>query len=512
MKNNRGITLIALIITIIVMLILVGVTVNVALNGGLFSTAKQAASGMQMAQIRERAEVVKATLIAEAQSNNSIIVSKTEYKNRLLQEFEGSTAVGSKVVVENSKYDIIIKNTDLDIEVVEHLAQIGPESLLDFSYELANIEANEKKYGIDLKLNMKSVMTADEYQALKESQEVKNEELTFEQKKEKVMLYLSEEMNQEISSLDQYVVTLLNSNADVSGVQHDNIDDWLTDPIILQEFGKDTVTKEELYAALFGSGEETSLTEEQVIEIAYEDMTHVDYYGEYNQNTSNLKLYLLKDGKEELLSENIYLEYSQNYIISENGKYEFIVKTSEGEVVTSEIFKVNNIEADNPYVLTEEEASRFWSYYDDIEGFTISNYLGEEIDVIVPSYIGQHKVVRCAGTFNKKDFIKSVIFADGIQVLGGSLFFGCTNLERVVIPEGVKTIDRGCFAGCTNLKEITIPNSVSSIYNGQNGGFGAFYRCTNLTTINFAPGDNPIPEGQPWGAPNENLVVTKLTE
>ena len=44
MKNQKGITLIALVITIIVMLILVGVSVTVALNGGLFSSAQQAAT------------------------------------------------------------------------------------------------------------------------------------------------------------------------------------------------------------------------------------------------------------------------------------------------------------------------------------------------------------------------------------------------------------------------------------------------------------------------------------
>ena len=42
MKKQNGITLIALIITIIVMLILVGVTINVALNGGLFKKAETA--------------------------------------------------------------------------------------------------------------------------------------------------------------------------------------------------------------------------------------------------------------------------------------------------------------------------------------------------------------------------------------------------------------------------------------------------------------------------------------
>ena len=40
MKKEKGITLIALIITIIVMLILVAVTISVALNGGLFNNAK----------------------------------------------------------------------------------------------------------------------------------------------------------------------------------------------------------------------------------------------------------------------------------------------------------------------------------------------------------------------------------------------------------------------------------------------------------------------------------------
>lgn len=44
MKEQKGITLVALVITIIVMLILVGVSVTVALKGGLFDTAKSAAS------------------------------------------------------------------------------------------------------------------------------------------------------------------------------------------------------------------------------------------------------------------------------------------------------------------------------------------------------------------------------------------------------------------------------------------------------------------------------------
>lgn len=53
-RKERGITLIALVITIIVMLILVVVTVSVALQGGLFGKAQEAKTNTEEAQIQER--------------------------------------------------------------------------------------------------------------------------------------------------------------------------------------------------------------------------------------------------------------------------------------------------------------------------------------------------------------------------------------------------------------------------------------------------------------------------
>ena len=120
MKKQNGITLIALIITIIVMLILVGVTVNVALNGGLFDTAKDAASKTEMAAIRERAEVVRAVLVADSQNNENVVANVGTYKQRLNKEFEGSQIGFTKVIVQNGKYDIIILNEELDIDVRIH--------------------------------------------------------------------------------------------------------------------------------------------------------------------------------------------------------------------------------------------------------------------------------------------------------------------------------------------------------------------------------------------------------
>ena len=53
MKEQKGITLVALVITIIVMLILVGVSITVALNGGLFTNAKDAANNTAEARNAE---------------------------------------------------------------------------------------------------------------------------------------------------------------------------------------------------------------------------------------------------------------------------------------------------------------------------------------------------------------------------------------------------------------------------------------------------------------------------
>ncbi len=59
LTSNRGITLIALIVTIIIMIILVGVTVNIALKGGLFITAKEAVKQTQIQAYQEELDLIR---------------------------------------------------------------------------------------------------------------------------------------------------------------------------------------------------------------------------------------------------------------------------------------------------------------------------------------------------------------------------------------------------------------------------------------------------------------------
>lgn len=62
------------------------------------------------------------------------------------------------------------------------------------------------------------------------------------------------------------------------------------------------------------------------------------------------------------------------------------------------------------------------------------------------------------------------------------LVLGCQN---TIIPKAVTSIGYGAFYHCVNLTSINIPNSVTSI------GDAAFHLCNSLTDINIAE-DHPI--------------------
>ncbi len=123
-KRNEGITLIALIITIIVMLILVGVTVSVALNGGLFSTAKYAANRTIEEKEKELIQVAYSDYNMKKYSNQ-----KTEDFDMLETYFLGGEKQGldisslvddEKTTLETTFFkNINISITDEDFEYSE---------------------------------------------------------------------------------------------------------------------------------------------------------------------------------------------------------------------------------------------------------------------------------------------------------------------------------------------------------------------------------------------------------
>lgn len=130
MKKMRGITLIALIITIIVMLILVGVTVTTAINGGLFKQAQKAKTRHEEEYIKEQIQIALVSSIDErlikyeygTGGNVNLLVLKQELEKIFATKI-GTGKMSIRVVIPgNSGYEEVPD---------EYLANLYNEILLN---------------------------------------------------------------------------------------------------------------------------------------------------------------------------------------------------------------------------------------------------------------------------------------------------------------------------------------------------------------------------------------------
>ena len=114
MKTKNGITLIALIITIIVMLILVGVTINLAANGGLFEKSRTASKDTEQKKILEE-------LIAMAEFDNDGKINVDSLIGKVTEKYVGSDydTNSSKLTVKGNKGEFYYKVTETEIKIWE---------------------------------------------------------------------------------------------------------------------------------------------------------------------------------------------------------------------------------------------------------------------------------------------------------------------------------------------------------------------------------------------------------
>ena len=142
MKSKKGITLIALIITIIVMLILVGVTINIVIQGGLFGQAQDAVRKQEEQTIYEQmlsmivwnqdgSINVKATV--EAIENSGAFTIKSKDPSQIT---DSTTEVTITITGKNGDYSY--KITEKEISIASSEGQNTSSSQLTVTAEVTN--------------------------------------------------------------------------------------------------------------------------------------------------------------------------------------------------------------------------------------------------------------------------------------------------------------------------------------------------------------------------------------
>ena len=140
MKRNRGITLIALVVTILVLIILAGVTINLSLgNNGIFSKAKLAKEEYSNATIDEQEKLneLYSQLYVATNDDTQITISVKDLNSLIQQKVEESNkSTVEEISKLNDRVSQIEKNgsSTISLERIETLT--SPRQLTHAGYYL----------------------------------------------------------------------------------------------------------------------------------------------------------------------------------------------------------------------------------------------------------------------------------------------------------------------------------------------------------------------------------------
>lgn len=146
-KNNKGITLIALVVTIIVLIILAGISINLALGeNGLITMAKKAKENIELAQIEEQEKLNKlyTQMENEGEFEGNITIGQLEQTiDELKEQLEKEKSEKAELEKEITKLnEQLIEESNKSIKVMESgsisTGTVGPAKLARLTINFEN--------------------------------------------------------------------------------------------------------------------------------------------------------------------------------------------------------------------------------------------------------------------------------------------------------------------------------------------------------------------------------------
>ena len=107
--------------------------------------------------------------------------------------------------------------------------------------------------------------------------------------------------------------------------------------------------------------------------------------------------------------------------------------------------------------------------------YYLIDYFGDNIHVVLPSFIDGHTYEIYDKAFYCNDSIISVVIPEGVTRIGDNAFYECENLMRVTIPSSVTYIDDDAFEYCRKLVEIYNLSNLDISKTSYVGGYIGYY-------------------------------------
>ena len=116
MKNQKGVTLVALVVTIIVLIILAGISINLILgDNGIITIAKRAKENIELAKIQEETELNELYYQLETEDSNSenlpydTMIKLTEFKTSIANAIDEAGGIKPDISAETTVFANNIK-------------------------------------------------------------------------------------------------------------------------------------------------------------------------------------------------------------------------------------------------------------------------------------------------------------------------------------------------------------------------------------------------------------------
>ena len=458
-KENEGITLIALVITIIVLLILAGVTIaTLTGDNGILTKTDEA---KEQTEIGKEKEIVKLATTAVITTNNAID------KDSLQSELN-KTAGDKKTEVYNYNQKLQVYFTDS-----KRYYEIDGNS----NVELINVTNGEKKISLKCINSKKEVLKEIEIITLNDNIIIEPPEI---EKYEPSESSFSKTITQdaEIDILYYYVIqkedlvfTGLNSSGNV------------------------TENESEIKSYMIGDGSSNSKNALTSI-INYDFVLYVpeEYNGKVVNKIGNYAFSRASNLTKLQISNNIITIGAWTFLGC--NKFKLLEIPDNVQIITADAFHdcsgIENVQigkgvksiGGNAFVncdslkrvIYNNESTAIAS-----NGFNCKNWTEIEInddsktfkviDNVLYSY-DLSKIIKVP-TGYKGNFE----MIDSVENIGNWSFFGCTKLRKVKFGSNIKNINAGSFWSCTSLEEVENLDKVKTI------PIDAFHNCQKLNNV-----------------------------